>query len=110
MAADPEKGGVSVTVPADLPLPAPEGANFFHFTVAGDEVQLLVGSVNLLRLHEAKALGETLKIVPDITHRFLLSPMGFSTLKKQMEQIATSVSPSSVGVTVEKTKTGKVKK
>ncbi len=110
MAAEQESGVVSVTVPADLPLPAPEGANFFHFTVAGDEVQLLVGSVNLLRLHEAKSLGENLKIVPDITHRFLLSSIGFSALKAQMDQIASSVSPPSVPVTVRKAKTGRVKK
>ena len=110
MAAKQERPAVSVTVPADLPLPDPVGANFFHFTVAGDEVQLLVGSVNLLRLHEAKSLGKTLKIVPDITHRFLLSSIGFSALKAQIDQIAESVPPPSVPVTVRKARTRKVKK
>ena len=90
--------GIGISVPGTLPLPAAEGANFFHFTVIGEEVQLLVGTINLIRLHEAKERGETGVIVPDITHRFLLSPLGFASLKTNLEEIAKSVPKSQVGI------------
>ena len=100
MAAEQEPRPITITVPANLPLPNPEGANFFHFTLVGDEIQFLVGSINLLRLHEAKLLAEPQKIVPDITHRFTLSVLGFHTLKAQVDQIALSVPEPSMPVTV----------
>ena len=89
---------VSVAFSGDVPLPPPVGANFFHFTVVGQEVQFLVGSVNLLRFHEAKDRSEPMTVVPQITDRFLLSPLGFATLKAQLEEIAKSVPESDVGV------------
>ncbi len=81
---------VSVTIPANLPLPAPEGANFFHFSVVGNEVHMLVGTLNFLRLLEARQRldsNESTVIVPDITHRFLLSPQGFEGLRLQIGEI-----------------------
>lgn len=87
---------VSVTVPSDLPLPPVLGANFFHFTTIGMEIQFLVGSVNLLQLHEAKKQGESVLILPDISHRFLLSSFGFEQLKRQIEEISKSVKPSGI--------------
>ena len=89
---------VGISVPANIPLPSPEGANFFHFTVVGQEVQFLVGSINLLRLHEAKGRSETTTLIPDITHRFLLSPLGFEALRNQVQEIAKAVPPSDVGI------------
>jgi hypothetical protein len=90
-AKKPDGASIGVVVPSDLPLPAPEGANFFHFTVVNQEVQFLVGSINLLKLNEARGkAGETL-IVPEITHRFTLSPMGFTQLKVQVDAIAKAV-------------------
>lgn len=97
---DKEAPNISVSVPGNLPMPAPEGANFFHFTVVGGEVQLLVGSINLLRLHEAKRNQETATIVPQITHRFLLSPLGFAQLKSSLEEIAKAMGKTDVGVSV----------
>ena len=87
---------VSIGLDGSVPLPPAEGANFFHFTVVEHEVQLLVGSVNLLRLHEAKRRGEPITVAPQITHRFLLSPLGFGALKANLEEIAKSVTPSGV--------------
>ena len=76
-------------VPANLPLPHPLGANFFHFTRVGEEVQMLVGSVNLLRLHEAsrRPTGDPLVIVPDIVARYTLSPLGLASLQSQLAQL-----------------------
>lgn len=69
---------VGVTMSASVPVPPPEAANFFHLTVVGPEIQLLVGSVNLLRFHEAKDKGEMTLVTPEISHRFLLSTLGFA--------------------------------
>lgn len=89
----PAQKKVAVVITGGTPLPPAEGANFFHFTTLGPEVQLLVGTVNLLRLHEAKTTDDPSAVVPEITHRFLLSPIGFAALKQQMATIEQKVSP-----------------
>jgi hypothetical protein len=96
--ADREQRAVRVEITARHPLPPPQGANFFHFTTVGSEVQMLVGSVNLLRVHEAGRGGESPTITPDITHRFLLSPLGFAQLKKQIDEISKHVQQPSIGI------------
>lgn len=87
--AKPQEVPVGIT--GGTPLPASEGANFFHFTVLGPEVQMLVGTVNLLQLHEAKQTGSQHSIVPEITHRFLLSPVGFTALRAQIAAVEKAV-------------------
>jgi hypothetical protein len=82
---------VGVKLTGSHPLPNAEGANFFHFTVINGEVQFLVGMINLLRFHEAAQAEPGTSITPDITHRFLLSPMGFQNLKRQLDEIAGSL-------------------
>ena len=99
------RSSVTIKLPANAPLPPAEGANYFHFTVAGTEVQFLVGTVNLLRVHEAKITGQTTAIVPEITHRFLLSPLGFASLKSQLDEISKSAPGSDVDVTSQVSKT-----
>ena len=86
-----ESPPVQVGVPADFPLPHPLGANFFHFTIMGGEIQLLVGSVNLLQLREAAKEGKGALVVPDITHRFTLSTLGFEQLRTQIEAVSPRV-------------------
>ena len=78
---------VSVGVPPELALPLSEGANYFHFTRVGSEVQMLVGCVNLIQLHAAKDHEGTTTLAPQITHRFLLSSLGFNQLKVQLDEI-----------------------
>lgn len=85
--------GVAVGISRATKLPPAEGANYFHFTVLGPEVQMLVGTVNLLHLHEAKLTDSRETLEAEITHRFLLSPLGFQALKSQMDMIAASVQP-----------------
>jgi len=87
MATDKNSRMFDIRIPGNMPLPPSEGANYFHFSFAGDEMQLLVGTVNLLRLHEARTQQDHSVIVPDITHRFLLSPLGFNALKEQLASI-----------------------
>ena len=99
MAREPASLRVGIAIPGNLPLPPAAGANFFHFTVVGEEVQLLVGTINLIRLHEAKGKTESTMVVPDITHRFLLSPLGWASLYNQVQEIAKSAPKSDVGVT-----------
>jgi len=84
------------------PLPEPVGANYFHFAVVGGEIQMLVGAVNLLQVHEAKN-GKAGPIRPQISHRFLLSALGFAQLKAHVTAISESV-PGSSAVTVESKK------
>lgn len=82
---------VSASVPADASLPPAEGINFCHFTVVGPEVQMLVGCVNLIQLHDAKKRGGPSTITPQITHRFSMSTMGFAQLRAALNEIAGSV-------------------
>lgn len=98
----PDSLQVSVSVSSAVPVPPADGANFFHFTVVGSEIQLLVGTINLLRFLEAKQSGEPTNLVPEITHRFLLSPLGFAQLKSQIEQITPSVPSAGIGIHVGK--------
>jgi hypothetical protein len=83
----------TVTVKIDLSreMPPPEGANFFHFTFLRGEVQMLLGYVDLFRIHEMKAPGKTRVIYPEVTHRFSLSALGFAQLKAQVDEIAAKI-------------------
>lgn len=90
-------GRAGIRVAPDLALPPPEGANFFHFTVVGADIQMLVGAINLLQLHDAKNRGVVdALITPQITHRFTLSAFGFVQLKAQIDEIAAAVGASGV--------------
>ena len=90
--ASPIKPGVfSVALPPDAKLPPPAGANFFHFTVAGPEIHLLVGCVSFQQLADRHASGKQGTVSPEITHRFLMSALGFAHLKAQIDEIAGSV-------------------
>jgi hypothetical protein len=95
---NPPKRSVTVQLTTRHPLPPAQGANYFHFTTLGEEVQMLVGTVNLLRVHEATQGEEDAVVSPDITHRFLLSPLGFAHLKAQVDQIASGINPSRIGM------------
>jgi pyruvate dehydrogenase complex dehydrogenase (E1) component len=70
-----------------VPLPPPYGANFFHLTRMLDELQLLVGSVNLIQMHEALAETGDSIVPPMITHRFTLSMFGFQRLRDAVNQM-----------------------
>jgi len=89
--------GTNVTVSAgispEMDLPAALGANFFHFTVVGPEIQMLVGSVNLLEIHQAKTSGGEIKVTPKISHRFSLSALGFNQLKAQLAELGEIPAP-----------------
>lgn len=89
---------VQIQLSSGVPLPPAAGANFFHFVSAGEEVHMLVGTVSLLRVHENESPGRSpdrLPIVtPEITHRFLLSPLGFANLIRQIDEIRDAVNVS----------------
>lgn len=88
---------VRVEFDRDGPLPAPEGANFFHFTHIQGEVEMLVGYVDLNRLwalsqdyedaSDEEELPSHVSVKPEITHRLVLSANGFKTLKDRVDQI-----------------------
>lgn len=79
--------GLEIGVNGDTPLPASEGANYFHLARIGREYQLLVGTVNLIVLHEIKEGERSPIIKPEITHRFTLSQMGFAQLKAAVHAV-----------------------
>jgi hypothetical protein len=71
----------------------PEAANFFHFALAATDVQLLVGYIDLGKLHEAatqlRSGGKApAPLSPEITHRFFMSLTGFESLKRQIDEMA----------------------
>ena len=98
MVDKPQFAQVALGISGSDPLPEPVGANFFHFAVVGSEIQLLVGAINLVQLHEARQ-GHSGPIRPQISHRFLLSPLGFAQLKSQITEMA-AVVPAAPGISV----------
>jgi hypothetical protein len=88
----PTGRAITVAMTSRHPLPPAEGANYFHFTIANGEVQLLVGTVNLLQLHEAQESdSETVAVSPEITHRFLMSTRAFQHLQDQVAEIMSAI-------------------
>lgn len=89
---------LNIEIPTTGDLPLPEGANFFHFSWRGTDVQLLVGYIDLLKTvaPPGSPVVKPVKVVPEITHRFLLSMTGFALLKAQIDDIARSMQKSGV--------------
>lgn len=88
---------IEIELPTSTPLPNAEGANWFQLAqLGGTEVQLVVGTVNLFALHRLK--GADAKVAPNVTHQFLLSPIGFWSLKKQLDEIAKHIAQPGVDV------------
>lgn len=80
---------------ASKPLPVPFGANYFRMTHMGSEVQLLVGTVDLERLSQSSSAatsGDEQQIISaDISHRFLLSALGFDQLHQVVNEIHAAI-------------------
>ncbi len=83
---------IKVSLPPTSALPPAEGANYFHIAFVSDEVQLLVGSINLADLHEA-AQGQLaeLSVTPNVAHRYLLSVTAFERLRANVETIYAAI-------------------
>ncbi len=74
-----------------------EAANWFHFSVSGPEIEVMVGTIDIYRLSlELKRLKgdiasgkmvKAVKITPDVTHRFMLSQRGFLMLRAKVLEI-----------------------
>ena len=79
---------LSISLPDPDVTPPPETANYFHFAFAGADVQMLVGYVDLRQLHEATTNPKARTLTPAISHRFLLSPAGFTILRSMVEEIS----------------------
>ena len=78
---------IPIILDGDEPLPSPEGVNFFHLTVGGTEVQLLVGWVSLLRIAEIESEHKEAKVQAQITHNFLMSIEGLARLKATLDNL-----------------------
>ena len=86
-------------------LPPTEGANYFHLSTRGPEVQLLVGYIDLFEVHQAAAklqrgtLASTApRVTASVSHRFLLSFVGLVRLRDQIDEIVTLLRNQGVAV------------
>ncbi len=82
-------------------LPPPEAANFFHFTISGPEVEMLVGFIDLQRMAATLAAaqsGQAKPVHPEWTHRIFLSVRGFLTLKAQVDEMTRRLSEQGVNL------------
>lgn len=88
-------------VPPTTNRPPATAANYFHCSVSGTEIQLLVGYTDP-ELVSALA-GESIKgsrtFHPEISHRFLVTPRGFELLKEQIVAADEKMSGASEGET-----------
>lgn len=73
-------------VPPVSNRPPAEGANFFHCSVSGGEIQLLVGYTDpeLVNAMAGESVKGSRTFHPEISHRFLVTPRGFELLKEQI--------------------------
>ncbi len=94
---DEEASLADISVSAQLPDPADrppaEGVNFFHFSFVGTDVQLLTGYVDAYAVHKARERARSGEndgrpsVQINVTHRFLMSPMGLARLKEGLDDI-----------------------
>lgn len=81
-----ENRPIELRLPLGASLPRPEAANFFNFTLAGPEVEMLIGVVDLRQLvFGPDNIPESVE--PEITHRFFMSTRGLEFLKAQVDDI-----------------------
>ena len=76
---------VSIVPPTSNRPPA-TAANFFHCSVSGGEIQLLVGYTDpeLVSAMAGESIKGTRTFHPEISHRLLVTPRGFELLKEQI--------------------------
>lgn len=91
---------VAIEVKVNLPSsarPHPEAANFFQMAHVGPDIQLLIGYVDpqsvASKIEKARAAGKPLSISMEVelSHRLLVSPQGFATLKATVDQMARTI-------------------
>jgi hypothetical protein len=73
-------------------LPAPEAANWFHFSLANLDMQMLVGYIDPRDAGEfADAVRsgrkDTPVIIPTVTRRIMFSLSGFTQLRNQIHEM-----------------------
>lgn len=94
----------TVEPPSGPGLPSAEAANYFHIVYAAGEVQLMVGTLNIVEIHEHteavkanRASTDTaLVLIPDIAHRYLLSLPAFLRLRENVETIYAALQKANV--------------
>jgi hypothetical protein len=94
MVDKPRNEGVQarITIPTKG-LPAPVGANWFVFSGANLDVQMLIGYIDPQASGSyARAIQAgtqpTEDLAPQITHRIMLSVSGFAYLRQQVNEMA----------------------
>jgi hypothetical protein len=91
----------SVSLTFDIPksgLPPYQPANFFNISYSGPEISLMVGMMDLHAI--ALAVGAKqgpVKVRPEITHRFFLSPRGLVLLKAMVDEMYIKLNEGSGG-------------
>lgn len=88
--AERERGGFHLVF--DIPksgLPPYEPANFFNISYSGPEIALMVGMLDLhaIAVASQNKQGGEVRIRPEITHRFFVSPRGLALLKKMVDEM-----------------------
>lgn len=70
-------------------LPDPVAANFFAFSSLGGDIAMQVGWLNIPLAAESSRPGQSvdLKLVPNITHQFMMSRSGFQLLYRQINEL-----------------------
>jgi len=79
--------GFRIKLPLPQDSPEPRAANFFYFTFAGADVQMLIGYVDLRAIHDLKETAEP-TLAPEILHRLSIGQLGFKQLRAQVDEIA----------------------
>ncbi len=94
-ASAPAAGPVAIRLPDKREFPPPQAVNFFTFSWNGPEVQLLAG---YLDLQPPQTEVPPTEVVPEITHRLVMSVRGLAILKHQLDEAASLLAAAGVSL------------
>lgn len=83
---------------SERPLPVATAANYVHLSAAFDQIQLILGTVDLNRIHEgvssalkSKAPEISISVPAEASHRFIMTRDAFNLLRTKVNELASNL-------------------
>ena len=95
-----EERQITVSLPKE-DRPPPQGANYFHFTWLGTDIQMLAGYIDLDRLRESVSKdseGTSNEVSLEVSNRFSMSVTSFFRLRDQVNDLVSKMASAGVEI------------